>query len=197
MIDWDQLAGTLVLTNRLKAGLSQRAVSERSGVTQAEICHIERGEKQPSLPTLGRILDALNIEIGLTSRLLDHRFSAAEIAEIVARDAEVSGERAFRDCMTLLDDLRSVTPLRLKELVAVEPTLTGDSRFDALIASIVDESCLHAKVDPPSWVDELSRSTEDWLVPGVETLREEALEQSPNTFARRGVYVLADELSHA
>jgi transcriptional regulator with XRE-family HTH domain len=197
MTDWDQLAGNLVLTNRLKAGLSQRAASERSGVTQAEICHIERGEKQPSLPTLGRILDALNIEIGLTSRLLDHRFSAAEIAEVVAQDAEVSEERAFRDCMTLLDDLRSVTPLRLKELVAVEPTLTGDSRFDALIASIVDEACLQAKVDPPVWVDELRRITEDWLVSGVEALREAALEQSPDTFARHGVYVLADELSRA
>jgi transcriptional regulator with XRE-family HTH domain len=197
MIDWDQLAGTLVLTNRLKAGLSQRAVAERSGVTQAEICHIERGEKQPSLPTLGRILDALNVGLGVTSRLLDHRFSAAEIAEVVARDVQVSEERAFRDCITLLDDLRSVTPLRLNELVASEPALTGDSRFDALIASIVDESCLQAGVNAPAWVYDPDRTTEDWLVSGLETLREAALVQSPDTFVRHGVFVLADELARA
>lgn len=80
MENWDQLARTLVLENRLKAGLSKRAVSVQSGVTQADICHIERGEKQPSLPILGRILEALNVDIGFTARLIDHRLSAAEIA---------------------------------------------------------------------------------------------------------------------
>jgi transcriptional regulator with XRE-family HTH domain len=50
------VAAGLVLMARQQAGLSQRELAERAGVTQSEIARIENGNREPSIPTLQRIL---------------------------------------------------------------------------------------------------------------------------------------------
>lgn len=48
---------------RLARDLSQEVLSEMSDVTPAHFSHIERGNTKPSLPTLIRIANALNVSI--------------------------------------------------------------------------------------------------------------------------------------
>lgn len=48
---------------RLNLDLSQEALSEMSDVTPAHFSHIERGNTKPSLPTLIRIANALDVSI--------------------------------------------------------------------------------------------------------------------------------------
>jgi DNA-binding XRE family transcriptional regulator len=53
-----QLASEL-LSARKAGGLTQRELAEQSGVQQAEISRIERGEIAPTVSTMGRLLKPL------------------------------------------------------------------------------------------------------------------------------------------
>ena len=57
------MAAGLVLMAREEAGLSQRELAERAGVAQSEIARIESGNREPSIPTLQRIVAGAGLEI--------------------------------------------------------------------------------------------------------------------------------------
>lgn len=57
------IAGQL-LALRHRRGLTQRRLSELSGVQQADISRIERGETQPTTVTAMRLADALGADFG-------------------------------------------------------------------------------------------------------------------------------------
>jgi transcriptional regulator with XRE-family HTH domain len=56
-------AATLLHYARRKAGLSQRTLGRRAGVTQASIARIETGETSPRFDTLDRLLAACGFEL--------------------------------------------------------------------------------------------------------------------------------------
>jgi DNA-binding XRE family transcriptional regulator len=57
------IAGQL-LALRHRRGLTQRRLSELSGIQQADISRIERGETQPTTVTARRLADALGADFG-------------------------------------------------------------------------------------------------------------------------------------
>jgi DNA-binding XRE family transcriptional regulator len=57
------IAGQL-LALRHRRGLTQRQMSKLSGIQQADISRIERGETQPTAITLKRLADALDVDFG-------------------------------------------------------------------------------------------------------------------------------------
>ena len=57
--DIDAEVRDLVISARSAANLTQKQLSQRSGVSQANISKIENGNYQPSLSTLKRIAGAL------------------------------------------------------------------------------------------------------------------------------------------
>lgn len=57
------MAAGLVLMAREDAGLSQRELADRVGVAQSEIARIESGKREPSIPTLQRILAGAGAEL--------------------------------------------------------------------------------------------------------------------------------------
>lgn len=169
--DWERLAAELLRESRRKAGLSQRALAARAGVAQSEIARIETGRIQPSLPVIGRLLDAAGVHVEVHALLVDERLSATMIAASVSSELKAGEEeRAFRTCLVLVDDLAAVTVPRLQELVADAPAATGEARYDALIAGIVEEACGRASIEAPSWVNDPWRTTSEWLVSGVPAL---------------------------
>jgi transcriptional regulator with XRE-family HTH domain len=195
---WEMIAATLVKRNREKAGLSQRALAVRSGVPQPVISRIESGREQPGLPLLGRILAGLRVEVTISDRLADHRVSAEEAARSVAQAlAGGNTENAFRTCLEFADDLAAVTSIRLTELVGDRPALTGDSRYDALVAAISEDACERADIPVPAWVKEPERRVDRWYLTDIASLRELADEETPPVFRRHGVFILADELARA
>src|SRR2546430_16121541 len=59
-------SGTLIREARLRAGLSQGELSERSGKDRAQIARWERDVVQPSLETLRELLQACGFDLDLS-----------------------------------------------------------------------------------------------------------------------------------
>ncbi len=85
-----------------------------------------------------------------------------------------------------------------ERLVEHPPVLTGDARFDALLAAVAEYVCARSGVVSPSWVDDECRFRQQWwFVSGISSLHADAIAHSPISFARRGVFITADALSYA
>jgi predicted nucleotidyltransferase/DNA-binding XRE family transcriptional regulator len=90
-------AAALLRDARLRAGLSQAELGRRAGVTQSVVSAYESGARQPSVPTLARLVAATGLEldmrlsepaaIGPASGALGQRVQArrVEIHEVLAR----------------------------------------------------------------------------------------------------------------
>jgi len=195
---WTRFAGDLLKHSRAQAGLSQHQLAVLAGVSNAEVARIETYRVQPSIPVLGRLLDAIGLGVKLSGEYIDNRVSARETAESIKIEiAANNDQRAFLNWLILLDDLNAVTPVRLLELVEDPATPTDSSDYDALIAGLVEHVCQQKGVQPPDWVGETWRSTEEWYVSGIPELYEFEREESPSPFAKRGVYLLERSLSRA
>lgn len=91
-----EAAGALLRTARRQARLSQAELARRAGVTQSVVSAYESGARQPSLPTLGRLIEAAGADLevrvsfrpvardhgALAQRAREHR---GEILELVER----------------------------------------------------------------------------------------------------------------
>jgi predicted nucleotidyltransferase/DNA-binding XRE family transcriptional regulator len=59
----DDTAGSLLRQARHGAGISQAELASRAGVAQSVISAYEAGRRQPSLPTLARLIDAAGSDL--------------------------------------------------------------------------------------------------------------------------------------
>ena len=59
----DETAGSLLRRARRGAGISQAELAFRAGVAQSVISAYEAGRRQPSLPTLARLIDAAGADL--------------------------------------------------------------------------------------------------------------------------------------
>jgi transcriptional regulator with XRE-family HTH domain len=64
-------AGALLVLARQERELSQRELADLAGVAQSEIAKIESGKREPSIPTLQRILAGAGLELRLRLAPLD------------------------------------------------------------------------------------------------------------------------------
>lgn len=196
--EWKYFAGDLLKRSRAQAGLSQHKLAVLAGVSDASIARIETYRVQPSIPVLGRLLDAIGLGVKLSGEYIDNRVNARETAESIKKEISVhNDQRAFLNWLILLDDLNAVTPVRLLELVEDPAAPTGSSDYDALIAGLVEYVCREKDLQPPVWVDEPWRTTEEWYVSGIPELYELERKESPLPFAKRGVYLLERSLNRA
>lgn len=60
------LAADLILSARLRAGLSQRELARRAGTSQSTLNRYERGKVEPSLRTVNRLVHACGLELRTT-----------------------------------------------------------------------------------------------------------------------------------
>lgn len=73
-------AGLLQLA-RLKSGLSQRKLAEKAGVPTTMISAYERDLRQPTLPTLLRLLNAAGLDLRMQLVALDEHDQVLERSE--------------------------------------------------------------------------------------------------------------------
>lgn len=88
-----QEAAALLQLARLKAGLSQRELAERAGVPATMVSAYERGKRQPTLPTLLRLLKAAGFEMRMHLEPYDPHDDV--LADLETR--RTARERARRD----------------------------------------------------------------------------------------------------
>ena len=57
------LATRAILDARIRTGITQKQLSERSGISQADISRLENGNRNPSLNLLKRLAAAMNLTL--------------------------------------------------------------------------------------------------------------------------------------
>lgn len=205
-MSWEKLASETLKEVRRCRGLSQRALARLADVPQSTISEIEAGLRQPTLPLLGRILDRIGrpIELRLVT---NERFSATSVARRAAhalaghlpdevRDSNPAREdAAFRAILDLRDALLRTEPEQALALVADRPGSTGDRRFDALLAAVVEDACARLGAPPPSWTQEAERFVKPfWYLSEVDGLHWWEFSTAPGAFVRHGVLAAEEEL---
>lgn len=74
------LSGSTLRDLRVRAGLSQAEVARRVGIAPTVLSAHERGRRQPSLETAGRIISAMGYEVEFRRRL-DPEVQARKLVE--------------------------------------------------------------------------------------------------------------------
>lgn len=92
-------AARILRDARVRAGLTQRALSTRAGVPQETIARIERSVTQPRIDTLALLLDACGFELEAMPRLgvgVDTSLIASML-DLTPAERLAKGEAAARD----------------------------------------------------------------------------------------------------
>lgn len=189
-------AATLLSSARRYRGVSGRELARRTASSQAGLVGVENGSSDATTERLDRILRTLGYQvITIPTRLGTASDAAEEVRHFLAAGNE---DAAFRVALQLVADLTRADEALRVALCVTPPALTGDPRFDALIAGIVDWELSKDALPIPQWVREDTRVlSEPWDVEPVPTLRESARRRTPEAFCRHGVYLAASELVDA
>lgn len=120
---------------------------------------------------------------------------AHEISRSLGRRDEAEARRLV---FSFVESYDSATEEERTRMIVDEPSGTGDERFDALIAALVEFVCARHTRVAPSWVDKPSRFLDRWwFMSGMPSLHANAIAHSPISFARRGVFITEDALTYA
>jgi hypothetical protein len=103
--------------------------------------------------------------------------------------------RAVIDCKNALG---SAVAADFAVLVELPPGLTGDTRWDAFIAAVVEDESATRDVPPPFWTNERSRFVKPlWYLSDNRALHSWELASAPGAFVRHGVLAAREELESA
>lgn len=190
-------AAHLMRQVRRQAGLSQLALAERAGMSQSMVSAYENGRRQPTTPTLARLLAAAGTRLQLVAQPAAIRTGAEPIAVVARRIARAlsTGDAAgaWRQLVGFTDDFRSSAPGGRGWLVQEPPALLEQSNYNAAIAGLVEYLCAQRRMPVPAWTSEEDRFVQPWWFPaGLPALRARALRDSPISFKRHGVFVTAE-----
>ncbi len=194
---WTTAAGDTIRTTRRAHGLTQQALAHAAGVPQSTVSELESGRRQPSLPLLARIIESVQgpTELRLVAR---DRHSAVGTAERVATSlAGGSGgeDAALRAVLDLRDTLQKADAAKLDGLTREAPRLSGDRRFDAFVAGVVEEAYARHRLEPPGWTQESSRFVRPfWYLSGIQDLHWWEFSTAPGPLLRHGVLAARAEL---
>lgn len=181
----------LIRTVRRSAGLGVRECATLSGVAHSRISEYESGRHVPSVSRLEEIARSAGL-----------RFVPAPVPTSSASVAEAADEiyellldgapfrKAMRIVFQLNDDLTSTPNYVLGALVAAPAPTTGDLRFDALIAGLVEWHTSRRGLPIPPWVDESCRNVDPPWHFDPNTDPGDAVDE----FARHGVIIGPSEL---
>lgn len=188
-------AGDLVRDAREASGLTQVDVARRAGVPQSLVSAYETHRKQPTLPTLCRLLSAAGVEphIQLRPLRVDRSYQPMTVTDLARAIATTDdGEDGWRLVWEFCTEYGHERLSVRRALVADEPPPTGDEKMDVVLAALVDHLEHLNRVRPPGWVT--SRILDEPWYPFArsEEMRELARDEAPAAFRARNVMVRAD-----
>ena len=95
--NWEMVSGDLLREARLRAGLTQTELAERTGTARSQLSRYERGDVLPSLETLRRLVRACGLELGFRLYNADlENHDATLIAQTLRLTPEARVDRALR-----------------------------------------------------------------------------------------------------
>jgi transcriptional regulator with XRE-family HTH domain len=178
----------LLIAARKQSGLTQAQMARIAKTTQSAIAAYEAGRREPTVPVLQRMLEATGHNLVIAFEADKSIYRIADLARDIRETPAKNSQRRLRLVFEFLRELNESQQLSLR--FAVEPEATGDRRFDALLASITEDSCVRGGVAPPSWVFTDQRFLDEaWWVSDLKSARVQALVNTPASFRRRGVMI--------
>jgi transcriptional regulator with XRE-family HTH domain len=203
-VDGKSVASELVRDLRRQAGLSQRALADKAGVPQPTIAEIEAGRREPSITLLSRLAEGAGLALRFELLPLDPRSAVATANRVRDRLSGSAGEgwspelrqdAALRAVIDFKDAVGTVSVEEFARLVEAPAGLTGDTRWDAFIAAVVEDESATRDVAPPRWTNEGSRFVRPlWYLSDNKALHSWELATAPGAFVRHGVLAAKDEL---
>lgn len=177
--------------DRLRKGLSQRALAGKAGLAYKTLQLLESGRHDPRWSTLEKLAAALGEPI---SCLFEQPGSAAtSIAATSARMAEDESAWSL-ELFDFVDEFRRRPTV---DLVAAAPDPRLGARLRALVSATVEALCAERGLRAPWWCGAAAPLEEPWFVAGVESLKAMALVESPEAFRKRNIFVLDNFLDRA
>jgi transcriptional regulator with XRE-family HTH domain len=188
-------AAALLRQARRAAALSQRQLAQLADTSQSAISAYEAGVREPTWPVLDRMIRASGHRLSVALEVDPRPFRLNDLSRQLR---SASDDR--RRMRLVFEFLRSAEedghPLLL--LIAREPDLTGDIRFDALLAAMAEDLSVRAGIEPPGWVYGRHRFLDGfWWVSELPSARARALVHTPASYRRRGVMLDRHDLSAA
>jgi transcriptional regulator with XRE-family HTH domain len=184
--------------------LTQRELAKLAGVPQPTIAAIESARREPSLSLLSRITESAGETLDVRLSPLDRHgivAAASTIAGLLAgrlhpdRTKDVREDGALRVVLDLRDGLRRADAGEFHRRVEPAPNSTGDRRWDALLAAVVEDECARRSLAPPRWTNDPTRFAKPiWFLSKVRELHGWELANAPGAFVRHGVLAAEQEL---
>ncbi len=182
-------AAVVIRAARRRAGLTQAQLAQRAATTQSAVAAYESGARQPSMATLNRVVLAAGFSVSWA--LADARSPVSDAVEAVARALHAREEaEALRLIAELSTRLTAMSGADVAVAVKDDPGSTGDQRWDALVAGLVERAAHAGGIRTPVWTAAPSRFLERWwFVTPYQSLHASALVDTPPELANRGVFV--------
>jgi transcriptional regulator with XRE-family HTH domain len=186
-------AAALLVQARLAGGLSQLALARAAGTPQPSIARTERGHRDVNVATLDRLVHAAGAQLAV---LPTTRTTAAAAAHAVREALEEGNDEAsYRAVIQLANDLAAEAGAERVALCVAPPAPTGDERYDAFIAGVVEHRLRALQLPLPRWLATAARLASPWRVD--EWSSDEALAATPRALRERGVIIGEYELESA
>jgi len=183
----------LLKSLRKSVGISQTELALKSKTFQANLSSIENANTDPGLSTIENYLIVLGYSLipVPTTKPCVADFSIT-IAEAITAGKD---SKAYRLFIQLNDNLTSLEPGLCHALSLTPPPPTGDLRYDALIAALVDFHLSKTSLPVPVWVNEPARKLPaKWIVDLYETSEAKLIKKTPKEFLRRNILIDEAEL---
>ncbi len=181
-------AARLVRTSRRAAGLTQSDLASRAHDHQPAISAIESGLRDAGIGLVQKLLHATDhtvIALPTSSRPVNE---AADAIYVALRNGD--SELALREVVQLSDDLQRESGSIRVALTACPPPSTGDHRFDALVASVVDYWLAQEQLPRAQWLLKPDLFlTQPWFIDDLTELHQHAKESTDQAFSARNVFV--------
>ena len=174
-------------------GLSERAITEFTGLARGTVRSVLRLEDKITLRSLFKLTKYLGLDVtvlvGSSSGLPE--FSIVATAIKIERDGFESWKIHLMD---FVDEFRrSLDP----RLILLPPPSSFDPRLKALLASVVPYLCQETGISSPQWTQKRHFLETPWFPSGMQSLKAMAILESPLAFRRNNIFVHENFLSRA
>ncbi len=174
---------------------TQAELERLSGIRQAAISRAERGRQDLTVSALERLVHATGWRVAV---LPTQAGSVADAADACRQYLAVGSEDgAYRAVIQLADWLASEHGAERVALTVTPPAPTGDIRYDAFIAGVVEHRLIEESLPHPKWLPTATRLAEPWFVDPSSSDDPTVTAATPPALSCRGVIIDAAELGSA
>ena len=184
----------VLIKNRNKMGVSQRAMANLAGLSFRTIQLLESGAHDPKVSTLKNIAKAFGYPSHIVERNLEMIFTQpVDSIFMISERIKEEGEKSWK--IWLFNFVDAFRQKKDRSYIVVPPVEGLSLKIMALISSTVETMCEELSVTKPMWCGNIPALSEPWFVSEIENLKASSLAESPIHFRKRNIFVLESFLS--